>query len=314
MAGLNNTGSGNIFFGVEAGKNNQGGGNVFLGNASGDEHTTGSDNTFVGVESGQNHQSGSLNTALGFSTKFAVQGLTNATAIGAQAQVGSSNAMVLGAIQGVNFATASTNVGIGTTNPSERLDVVGKTRTTNFQMTNGAANGFVLRSDNLGNATWVNSTTLAITEADPQVSSVTPAADNIIPLGSSSLRWTQVFAVNGTINTSDARLKKEVEPLQAGLEALNQLRPVTYAWKDEHIDKGQRHTGFLAQEVMKVIPGAVVTHEWQENPETGEQEWTPVKNLGINYSEITPLLVKAVQEQQQIIEQLREEIEKLKSR
>ncbi len=477
LAGSGNTGSGNVFFGYEAGKINQGGSNVFLGNNSGDEHTTGSDNTFVGVESGQNHISGSSNTALGFGTKFAAQGLTNATAIGAQAQVGASNSMVLGAIQGVNFAMVSTNVGIGTTTPTERLDVAGKTRTTNFQMTQGASNGFVLRSDNLGNASWVSSTTLPVTESDPKVASaignripkwngtsladglihdngnqigigttapvarvdvralptqtgiisvtqsgtaiyaeatgigfarlasaldvaagyfsgdvlvvngqvgigtlspdtdlevegisgvttrlssgngsdvnldfrrlgndwrirnstgllffgqsgddlttvndvlrlgggsVTPAVDNAISLGGSSLRWTQVFAVNGTISTSDGRLKKEVEPLSEGLGALMKLRPVTFAWKDDRIDKGKRHSGFIAQEVMQAIPEAVVTHEWREIPDSGAREWKPVDNLGINYDEITPVLVKAIQEQQKIIEQLREEIDRLK--
>jgi len=45
-------------------------------------------------------------------------------------------------------------VGINNATPTERLDVVGKTKTTNFQMTNGATNGYVLTSDSLGNATW----------------------------------------------------------------------------------------------------------------------------------------------------------------
>ena len=49
------------------------------------------------------------------------------------------------------------NVGIGTTAPTEKLDVVGKTKTTNFQMTNGATNGAFLVSDAQGNASWDNS-------------------------------------------------------------------------------------------------------------------------------------------------------------
>jgi hypothetical protein len=50
--------------------------------------------------------------------------LTNATAIGSQAQVTASNALVLGAINGVNGATADTSVGIGTTAPTFKLQVV----------------------------------------------------------------------------------------------------------------------------------------------------------------------------------------------
>ena len=46
------------------------------------------------------------------------------------------------------------NVGIGNNNPSERLDIAGKTKTTNLQITNGAENGYVLHSDAEGNAYW----------------------------------------------------------------------------------------------------------------------------------------------------------------
>jgi hypothetical protein len=47
-----------------------------------------------------------------------------------------------------------TNIGIGTATPAQKLDVIGTTRTTTFQMTNGSASGFYLRSDAEGNATW----------------------------------------------------------------------------------------------------------------------------------------------------------------
>ena len=46
------------------------------------------------------------------------------------------------------------NVGIGTSTPSEKLEVSGKTKTTNFQMTSGATNGYILTSDGSGNASW----------------------------------------------------------------------------------------------------------------------------------------------------------------
>jgi hypothetical protein len=52
------------------------------------------------------------------------------------------------------------NVGIGTTSPTEKLEVNGKTKTTSFQMSNGAANGYVLQSDASGNGSWVNATSL----------------------------------------------------------------------------------------------------------------------------------------------------------
>ncbi|MFN8297936.1 MAG: tail fiber domain-containing protein, partial [Chitinophagales bacterium] len=47
------------------------------------------------------------------------------------------------------------NIGVGYNTPTTKLDVNGKTRTTTFQMTNGAANGYILQSDAAGNGTWV---------------------------------------------------------------------------------------------------------------------------------------------------------------
>jgi hypothetical protein len=50
--------------------------------------------------------------------------------------------------------TTAQNVGIGTSSPTEKLEVDGKTKTTTFQLTNGATDGYVLQSDANGNATW----------------------------------------------------------------------------------------------------------------------------------------------------------------
>lgn len=55
---------------------------------------------------------------------------------------------------------ANGNVGIGSTAPSERLDVSGKTKTTTFQMITSPVADYVLRSDVSGNATWVDPNTL----------------------------------------------------------------------------------------------------------------------------------------------------------
>jgi hypothetical protein len=55
---------------------------------------------------------------------------------------------------GMVYSGSVGNFGIGTTTPTTKLDVSGKTRTTTFQITSGASNNYVLLSDASGNATW----------------------------------------------------------------------------------------------------------------------------------------------------------------
>ncbi len=100
--------------------------------ASGDDalvtETTGSFNTAIGggagVTADDSAMTGSNNTFLGDGAYASTGTLTNATAVGSLAEVGESNALVLGSINGVNQATASTNVGIGTTTPQYTLHVI----------------------------------------------------------------------------------------------------------------------------------------------------------------------------------------------
>ncbi len=93
----NTIGNNNIALGYEAG----------VTSITANANTTGSNNTFIGYNAGP-----------GTSTQ-----LTNATAIGNDSVVNANNSLVLGSINGVNSASASTNVGIGTTNPQNPLSV-----------------------------------------------------------------------------------------------------------------------------------------------------------------------------------------------
>ena len=123
---INTTGFANSFFGYGAGSNNTGSGNSFFGANAGSSFTgpIGTVNTFLGYFAGALVNGGDNLTLVGGNTAVGADNLINATAIGANALVMQSNSLILGSINGINGATAHTNVGIGTTNTTgARLSV-----------------------------------------------------------------------------------------------------------------------------------------------------------------------------------------------
>lgn len=138
------------------------------------------------------------------------------------------------------------------------------------------------------------------------------AVNNADNLGTSSFRWNTVYATNGTINTSDRTLKRNIQPLQYGVNDLMKLKPVSYEWIDGHPGES-RIMGFLAQDLQQVIPEVVRDKEWvYKNDDRSEGYWKPAEKLGVAYSEIIPVAVSAIQEQQKEIDALKSEIETLK--
>jgi hypothetical protein len=142
--------------------------------------------------------------------------------------------------------------------------------------------------------------------------SVFPITDNSEGLGTSILRWSSVWSTNGTIQTSDTTLKDNIEPLSYGVDELMRIKTISYNWKDD--ERKTRKIGFNAQNLLEVIPEVVETHSVHVNEETGEESYVKNETLGVYYSDIIPVLTKAIQEQQQQIEKLKEELERLKSK
>ena len=88
-----------------------------------------------------------------------------------------------------------------------------------------------------------------------------------------------------------------------------QLRPVTYAWLAD--DTGETRNGLVAQEVLQVFPEVVNTTDEIVDEETNEIIEVPAEYLGINYSLLIPKLIKALQEQQVMIDELRQQVANL---
>lgn len=88
---------------------------------------------------------------------------------------------------------------------------------------------------------------------------------------------------DGTLITgaSDIRLKNNIELLQSSLEKVMKLQGVTFTWKAD--PKNRKSIGFIAQEFEKVIPELVFTNETDGYK-------------GINYAEVSAILVEAIKE------------------
>ena len=115
--------------------------------------------------------------------------------------------------------------------------------------------------------------------------------------------------LSGGYTTSDERLKENIQDNTLGLSELKQLRTVSFDWKSgemlgqsfEDIDSNKNCRGLIAQEAEAVSSDLVET-------DTSEHA---IKS--INQGAITAMLIKAVQEQQDIIESLKERIETLEN-
>jgi hypothetical protein len=132
--------------------------------------------------------------------------------------------------------------------------------------------------------------------------------DNKLYLGyaaSGSLAAVGNFATNGTYTaTSDIRKKKDISYTFNGLEIVNALKPAQGRMLEDD-DTSPLRPMFIAQDMVDVIPALV-----------SNLEPTPSDDplLGVDYASIAPILVKAIQEQQTIINDLKARVTVLEAK
>jgi len=147
-----------------------------------------------------------------------------------------------------------------------------------------------------------------------------PLSDNNLLLGSPTNRWTEFWAGDGVIQTSDQRDKESIKDLNIGLKEVLALEPVSFQWKEERVDdfvipndQRRTHLGFIAQDIQEVIPEIVETYSWKEHEESpGVLVKKESDIIGVNYSEMIPVLVKSIQEQEEILRELEKQNKELK--
>lgn len=157
---------------------------------------------------------------------------------------------------------------------------------------------------------------------------VLPTADNTYTCGNNVARWTEVWAVNGAIQTSDRTAKRDITNItkEEAENIIKSIDGVWYKWNDD--EQGRRHAGHIAQDVVGVFPesvydpaesveGDVPTQEQIDSAET-EREKNLLKKrkkraeelstgkLGMSYNEFTAIqnvVLKDILERLEVLEQ-----------
>jgi hypothetical protein len=153
-----------------------------------------------------------------------------------------------------------------------------------FSTTSGSGNTAVGYNAGYANVVGVNNTYIG-----NQATGNCPDESNVITLGNSAIKTLRCQAATIT-SISDARDKKDIVPLEIGLDFINSLHPVEFTWNMRDGSKTQsKDIGFIAQQLLHAqeetthaIPGLV-------NDDN-------LDHLEASYGKLIPVLVKAIQE------------------
>ena len=210
------------------------------------------------------------------------------------------------------FMDGSGQFGIGTTAPSEKLDVRGDSRIDGQLISNHTNNGdaFIVQKNGttVGKLKVRNASSAAIyftTDADQYISAnngsnymefFTNNTENMRLTSTGDLHVEDdVIAFSTTV--SDEKLKDNVVTIESALDKVMSLRGVEYIW-NKGSKEGQKDLGVIAQEVEKVLPEIV------KEKEMALIDGKTYKT--VDYEKLTAVLIEAVKEQQEQIEKLKE--------
>lgn len=131
---------------------------------------------------------------------------------------------------------------------------------------------------------------------------VFPTLDNVKPLGTPVNRWTEVWAVDGTINTSDAEAKEDIQELSAASAGaiIDGLAPIEF----RHKGRVRKHWSFAAQDVSAALLAAGInpsSYGVYIDPAVAGEEDAP---KGIRSHELIPILWASLREVRQRVSAL----------
>jgi hypothetical protein len=284
------------------GNNTTGSYNTAIGNSALQTNTTASQSTAIGYQAGYTNSTGANLVAIGYQAGY-TSNASNNTFVGYYA--GQETTGTLNTFAGVNgvgylVTSGAKNTIIGGFSGNQgSLDI--RTSSNYIVLSDGDGNprAYVDNSSqfNVNVNSGTRYTAILLNNAvstkaqmywdNTNTNLYVVCASGGVYLANSGTSWT---------SNSDERLKENLVPIENGLSKVCSLRSVIGNFIS---DETKKPTPFLiAQDVQAVLPEAVTTS-------TLKGDETNTEYLGVAYTEVIPLLVAAIKEQQAIIESLK---------
>jgi hypothetical protein len=304
----NTTASSNTAVGYQAlYSNTTASNNTALGYGAGYSNTTGTQSTASGAYALYLSTTGSYNTAFGYGAGYTNVSGSNNTFVGRQAgfySTGGDNTFI-GYYAGGEVTSGAKNTILGKYNGNQGgLDI----RT---------SSNYIVESDGDGNPRWYwdgtnwNISGTTATSNTGNILFKNNSQTTYWRIASDSSNW---YLTNGNFSSycyvsqsfgswafgSDRRIKTNIVDLNYGLAEVLQIQPRRY----NLISDNSEQIGFVAQELQTVIPEAVIGSE-VPFADTDTPQEKAQKTMGVSKDYLIPVLVKAIQEQQAIIESLK---------
>ena len=294
QAGRSNTvGMANVYLGSRAGYSlKEGASNVFIGNNAG--YYTGMDgytaysNVFIGTSAGGNNKRGSGNIAIG------LQALSTSVVGASRYGSGGSN-IAIGAHSGSKHMNGDGNIFLG--------------HGAGYENVSGFNNVFIGYTAGW-NETGSNRLHISVSETISETLIYGEFDNKRVAINTNNCN-SKTFYVNGTAggtsawsSSSDRRLKTNIRPLESALAKVMKLNGVNFRWKDETNHRPGNNVGFIAQEVLEVLPEVVSGGGKDEN---GNEVY-----YSIEYGSVVPVLVEAIKELKAEKDELKQQVDELK--
>lgn len=294
--------------------------NTASGNNALTNNITGTNNTAAGASALQSNTSGSKNTAMGVTTLYANKTGSGNTACGFQALTSNTNGIsntahgadalhsnITGSSNTANGASALYNNTTGTANTAAGLSALFYNATGDFNTAIGSSTLTLNTTGDfntaIGSGALISTTGSNNTGIGNDAQVPVAAGSNQVRIGNTAVTYAGV-QVAWTI-TSDRRSKADIKTTGLGLDFIKTLNPVSYRRSNDESKKTEY--GFIAQEVEEALNRAGATN-------TGIITRDDAGHYGMRYNDLLAPMVKAIQQQQELLEKQQATIEQLQRR